>query len=222
MSDTEPGHTAPGHSAPGHTAPGHTPPGHTAPGHRAQGHTAPRVTGVRETTDDAPVLVLQRTFDATPEEVWAACTEPRRLERWIGTWDGDPAEGHIAFRMTAEGDDVAPERYDIEICEPPRRLLLRSATTIPCSEPSLDSPAETMTWVLGLTVTAEPGVGPPTTLTFTQVLESGTAGSVAASVGPGWEYYLDRLQAAMAGTDVLGIRWEDYLSGAERYRAMFS
>lgn len=182
--------------------------------------TEDRVTGTRETTDDGPVLVLRRTFRATPEDVWAACTEPGRLVRWIGTWDGDPTEGHIDFRMTAEGDDVAVERYDIEVCEPPRRLELRSATKMPVS----DNPAEAMTWVLGLTVTADPRAGavPSTTLTFTQVLDADTAGSVAASVGPGWEYYLDRLQAAMADQEVLGIRWEDYLSGAEHYRALFS
>lgn len=201
----------------------------TAPGPTAPGKPNPRVTGVRETVDGTSVLVLRRTFNATPEEVWAACTEPRRLERWIGTWDGDPADGHIDFRMTAEGDDVAAERYDIEICEPPRRLLLRSASTMPYSEPysepsdsKTDSPAESMRWVLGLTVSAERGLAPSTTLTFTQVLESGTAGSAAADVGPGWEYYLDRLQAAMADTDVLEIRWEEYLSGSEQYRAMFS
>ena len=182
--------------------------------------TAPRITGTREITDDGPELVLRRSFRASPEDVWAACTEPGRLQRWIGTWDGDPTEGHIDFRMTAEGDDVATERYDIEQCEPPRRLLLRSATTMPVS----DDPAEAMTWVLGLTITAEPGAGPvpSTTLTFTQALDTTTAGSVAASVGPGWEYYLDRLQAAMADHDVSGIRWDDYLSGAELYRQLFS
>ena len=33
-----------------------------------------------------------RTFPAPIEDVWAAVTEPERLERWIGTLDRRPGD----------------------------------------------------------------------------------------------------------------------------------
>ena len=33
---------------------------------------------------------------------------------------------------------------------------------------------------------------------------------MAESVGPGWEYYLDRLVAAEAGRDPATLVWDDY------------
>ena len=45
---------------------------------------------------------------------------------------------------------------------------------------------------------------------------------LASSVGPGWEYYLDRLVAAETGGDVGSIVWDDYYPGqADHYRAAF-
>ncbi len=63
-------------------------------------------TGRRDRHGDRDYLVLERTFAAPVEDVWAAVTEPERLQRWIGTWTGDPASGQVTFRMTAEGEDV--------------------------------------------------------------------------------------------------------------------
>ncbi len=45
-------------------------------------------TGRREIRDGVSYVVLERTFDAPVDAVWAAITEPVRLERWIGTWQG--------------------------------------------------------------------------------------------------------------------------------------
>lgn len=47
--------------------------------------------GHREHRGGGGQLVFTRTFHAPLADVWAACTEPKRLERWIGTWTGDPA-----------------------------------------------------------------------------------------------------------------------------------
>ena len=64
------------------------------------------MTGRRETTDGRTLLVIERAYRAPLEDVWAACTEPGRMERWVGTWSGDPDSGTITFRMTAEGEDA--------------------------------------------------------------------------------------------------------------------
>ena len=116
------------------------PPRPPAGGHRMSTTTP---LGRRETRDGAEHLVLTRTFAAPLEDVWAACTEPARMQRWIGTWTGDPASGEIAFRMTAEGEDVPEEVYLVEVCEPPRRFVVRSRDAAPFSE---DGSGPRVTW----------------------------------------------------------------------------
>ena len=51
--------------------------------------TPTRPTGRRETRGGHDLVVYTRTFAAPLDDVWAAVTEPRRLERWVGTWEGD-------------------------------------------------------------------------------------------------------------------------------------
>ncbi|MCD4525534.1 SRPBCC family protein [Nocardioides sp. cx-173] len=167
-------------------------------------------TGRREARDGTSYVAYARTFAAPIEDVWAAVTEPDRLARWIGTWSGDPASGAVSFRMTAEGEDVAAETYRIEVCEPPRRLVTHSGGTGP------EDP-DGMVWQLELDLVESDGV---TTLTFAQVMSDP---AVAESVGPGWDYYLDRLVAAETGRDVAGVVWDDYYPGqAGFYRSAFS
>lgn len=163
-------------------------------------------TGRREDRGGTSYVAYTRTFAAPIEDVWAAVTEPGRLERWIGTWSGDPASGEVAFRMTAEGEDAPEERFQIDVCEPPRRLVTRSR--------SGDDPT---VWQLELDLAEADGV---TTLTFAQVMADA---DLAENVGPGWDYYLDRLVAAEAGQPVSGIVWDDYYPAqAGFYRSAFS
>jgi uncharacterized protein YndB with AHSA1/START domain len=162
----------------------------------------PAPTGRRETRDGTDQLVLTREFRAPIADVWAAVTEPDRLARWIGTWTGDPATGAVAFRMTAEGDDVAEETYTIGTCAAPRRLVL-------------DTPNG---WHLDLDLELAEAAG-TTTLTFAQPL---TDPAAAADIGPGWEYYLDRLVAAETGADVAAVDWDSYYPAqCDHYRALF-
>ncbi len=173
--------------------------------------------GRRETRDGAGHLVFHRTFAAPLDDVWAACTEPARMQRWIGTWTGDPASGEVAFRMTAEGEDVPEEVYLVEVCEPPRRLVVRSRDAAAFSE---DGSGPRIAWQHVLELDEADGV---TTLTFTQVVPDGpVGGDVVASVGPGWDYYLDRLAAAFAGADPAAIAFEPYLERSEHYRGLFA
>ena len=165
-------------------------------------------TGRRELRDGTPYVVYTRTFAAPIEDVWAAVTEPERLVRWIGTWAGDPASGEVAFRMTAEGEDAPEERYRIDVCEPPRRLVTRSW---------VGDDTDTMVWQLELDLTESDGV---TTLTFGQVMADP---AMAESVGPGWDYYLDRLVAAESGREVSAVVWDAYYPAqSDFYRGAFS
>ena len=59
-----------------------------------------------------------------------------------------------------------------------------------------------------------------TTLTFSQSVPDA---EMATGVGPGWEYYLDRLVAAETGGDVAGIDFGDYYPAlSDYYRALFA
>jgi uncharacterized protein YndB with AHSA1/START domain len=153
-------------------------------------------------------VVFTRTFRAPVEDVWAAITEPDRLARWIGRWTGDPAEGRVRFEMLHEGENAEPEEYEIDVCEAPTRLQLTSHMAWDEHTPA--------TWHLELDLAEADGV---TTLTFAQSMDDP---AMAENVGPGWDYYLDRLVAAEAGSDPAGIDFADYypaLSG--HYRALF-
>lgn len=167
----------------------------------------PIATGRRELRSGSPHVVMSRELRAPVEDVWAAVTEPERLARWIGTWTGDPATGHVEFRMLYEGDDMPPEEFHIDECEAPRRLAI---TTVSTYEDRVVS------WILELDLVELDGV---TTLTFAQSVPDPT---MAHSVGPGWDYYLDRMVAAETGRDPAAIDFEDYYPAlADHYKAEF-
>lgn len=164
---------------------------------------SPRPTGYREDRDGTAYIVFERTFRAPIADVWAAVTEPDRLVRWIGTWAGDPASGEVAFRMTAESADAPEEQIFIDQCDEPTRLVMRSARP--------DDHDEVWSWQVDL-VEAD-GV---TTLIFAQEVCDTV---LAESVGPGWDYYLDRLVAAETGGDLAAIDFDDYYPAfAAHYR----
>jgi len=165
----------------------------------------PSTTGRRATRNGYDSVVFDRTFRAPIESVWAAITESDRLERWVGTWTGDPSTGSVLFRMNAEGDDVKAETFTIDSCDPPHRIALTSNVE-----------GEQRVWHFLLELTENAGT---TTLTFSQSVPDA---EMAAGVGPGWEYYLDRLVAAETGADVAAIDFDSYFPAqSAHYRALF-
>jgi uncharacterized protein YndB with AHSA1/START domain len=143
-------------------------------------------TGRLDTTDGRDAVVFERTFNASRHDVWAAVTESHRLERWFGTWTGDPASGSVQVLMNAEGDDATPETFQIRRCEPPRLLEVHAVNDYGA-------------WTLVVELREDAGV---TTLRFSQVIEDP---EMIESTGPGWDWYLDRLVAAETGGDVSAI-----------------
>ena len=153
--------------------------------------------------DDGRTLLLSRTFRAPADVVWASVTESERLGRWFGTWTGDPAEGFVLVSMNAEPEVGPPARFEITVCEPPRRL-------------SVESRDDNGTWKVTLELTEADGV---TTLVFRQ---DDLDPSSAPNVGPGWEWYLDRLVAAEAGQPRPDLEAfdTDYMPLSAAYEAM--
>jgi len=149
-------------------------------------------TGRLATHEGRDAVAFERTFHAPITDVWAAVTESDRLERWIGTWTGDPASGSVRFRMNAEGDGVPESTYEIQRCEPPRLLGVRAVDDVGV-------------WTLTLELGEAAGV---TTLRLSQVVDDPAH---IENTGPGWDYYLDRLVAAETGGDVSAIDFDrDY------------
>jgi len=166
-------------------------------------------TGARERREGIDHVAYTRTFAAPIDDVWAAVTEPERLVRWIGTWTGDPASGTVAFRMTAEGENCPEDTYWIDACDAPHRLAVHFS--------SGEGAEAELVWRLALDLVETGGV---TTLTFAQVMSDP---EMASSVGPGWDYYLDRLVAAETGGDVGAIDFDDYYPAqADHYRQAFA
>lgn len=140
----------------------------------------PRPTGSVTPTSAGADLVLTRTFNAPIADVWDSLTEPERTGRWFGPWTGRPGPGEtITVTMTAE--EGSPDmQMTIDACEPPHHLAVSSVD-------------EYGTWHLEAHLTERDGT---TELRFVQHL---TDTSGAGDIGPGWEYYLDRLSAAFQG-----------------------
>ncbi|MGW3405449.1 SRPBCC family protein [Streptomyces zhihengii] len=164
-------------------------------------------TGRRETIDGLDSIAFDRTFRAGIEDVWAAVTESDRLARWIGAWTGDPASGAVDFRMLFEGDEHQAEVLTIRECRPPHRLVLESHV-----------PGQDHKWHMTLTLVEHEGT---TRLTFSQSV--GDDPAMAGGVGPGWDYYLDRLVAAETGGDPAAVDFGDYHPVHEKhYLEMFT
>ncbi|MGC4190691.1 MAG: SRPBCC family protein [Thermomicrobiales bacterium] len=140
-------------------------------------------------TDSGYELVIERTYRASAEDVWASIVESERLDRWIGRYDGMTGKGQtVTFWVTAEGEGLS-EKISIHECEPPTRLLVESKQ----GEGS---------WLMSATLSEADGI---TTLVFTQALADP---ATAENTGPGWEYYLDRLGAVLDGTPFKD--WDEY------------
>lgn len=159
--------------------------------------TTPEPRGRLGTGAHGREVQIERQFHAAIEDVWAAMTEPDRLERWIGRWEGDPTTGRVTFLMTAEGDDVEPEELTITECSAPHRF-------------SADTRVGEEMWHVRFELSQE---GDVTTLVFAQALGEDPLGSV----GPGWEYYVERLARTLAGEDAADVDWDDYYPGMSGY-----
>lgn len=125
-------------------------------------------------------LEFVRTYDSPAADVWSAVTDPERMARWFGTWTGDPATGTVLLKMV---EDSAPQDAKIVECVPPHRLAVEVL--------SPDGP-----WPLSVGLSEHAG---RTTLVFVHRLAEPYD---ASGVGPGWQYYLDRLGAVVDGEPV--------------------
>ncbi len=105
--------------------------------------------------------------------------------------------------MNAEGDGTPEQTFSVLSCDPPSGLTVHAADA-------------SGVWELGFTLDEQDGI---TTFEFTQVIHDP---NILDSVGPGWDYYLDRLMAAKSGGDPSAIDFDrDYYPAlSEHYAAL--
>ncbi len=135
-------------------------------------------------------LVLERVLPGSIDDAWASITESDRLARWFCTWTGEARVGAtVELSLVAEEGD-ATSQAEITACEPPTHLAV--STRAPGGS-----------WLLEATLT--PIDSNHTRLRFVHHLDEEAK---SKEIGPGWEYYLDRLVAAMNGSRMPD--WDDY------------
>lgn len=135
-------------------------------------------------------------YDTDIDDLWDACTNPKRLGRWIAEVSGDLRVGgtiHATFTSTWTGPGF------VEACDRPHHLLLTMA-------PGTDDETQIEAWL-----TAE---GDRTRLA---VEERGIPLSELHFHGAGWQAHLEDLGRALADEpSVWRARWTALIPTYER------
>lgn len=137
-------------------------------------------------------LTLERRVTADAIAVWPFLSESRELGLWFATYVGDPDSGEVVLAMTAEEGDPT-SAVEIIDCTAPEHLVVQTTD-------------EAGSWSLEVELVdggREPGSG--TLIRFTQHELPLT---MLPDVAAGWEWYLDRLVAAIGGQPM--PEWDDY------------
>jgi uncharacterized protein YndB with AHSA1/START domain len=136
---------------------------------------------------DGHVVSMSRRYQAPVADVWDAWTNPERTRRWLGAVSGELRQGGEALLMMTE-EITVPCR--ITACDPPRRLAVTW-----CHPGEPESAAE-------IRLRAD-GDG-----TILELEHARLRAADAAGYGYGWEDFLDRLAALLAGDDPGDVSWE--------------
>ena len=120
---------------------------------------------------------VEDVYDTDVDDLWAACTDPQRLARWIAEVSGELRVGgtvQLVFTSTWAGEAV------VEICDAPRHLLLTT-------QPGTEEEGQIEVWL-----TAD-GSG-----SRLVVEERGLPVDKLHYYGSGWQAHLEDLQQSLA------------------------
>ncbi len=157
----------------------------------------PRVVGTLRSVDGIGVVRMEDRYDTGIDDLWSALTDPGRLARWIAQVEGDLELGG-EFRATFTSGWEGPGRVDV--CEPPRRLLLTM------------SPGQPDETVIVAELDAQ---GEQTSLL---VEERGIPLSELAAHGAGWQAHIEDLGAHLNGREpaTWRTRWAELTPAYEQ------
>lgn len=126
-------------------------------------------------------LIVSRRIPDPAAEVWEWVTAPAQVKQWFGSFRGTPKAGStVTLKMLAE-DGTPSVRMRVLECVPGERYVVESVGMDPV-------------WHITVSVA---DLGGASRVFLAQRIRTARE---AGSVGPGWEYYLDRLIAARDGT----------------------
>jgi uncharacterized protein YndB with AHSA1/START domain len=139
-----------------------------------------RILGSLRSADGKGIARIEDRFDTDIDDLWSALTDPRRLARWMGEVEGDlRLGGEFRARFFASGWEGTGR---VEVCEPPRRLLLLTK-----------QPGQTGEHVIEVTLAAD---GDQTILVWE---ERGMPLDHLAAYGAGIQVHVEDLAAHIAG-----------------------
>jgi uncharacterized protein YndB with AHSA1/START domain len=142
----------------------------------------------RVAAGEARTVLLRRSYDAEVQDVWEACTDPNRMNRWFLQVSGDLRPGGT-YQLEGNANG------EILRCEPPRRL--------------------TVTWLYPghpageVELRLSPGADGDTVLELEHAIAAEYFAVEARGVGPGWEPALLALDMHLKGElpDALASEW---------------
>jgi uncharacterized protein YndB with AHSA1/START domain len=165
-------------------------------------HAGNRILGSLRSADGKGVVRMEDRFGTDIDDLWSALTDPRRLARWLGEFEGDlHLGGEFRARFFASGWEGTGR---VEVCEPPRHLLVVTK--------GLDEPDE---HVIEATLAAD---GDQAILILE---ERGMPLDLLAAYGSGIQVHIEDLAAHIAGRERCDAkaRWEELLPAYEALAA---
>jgi uncharacterized protein YndB with AHSA1/START domain len=127
-----------------------------------------------------------RRYEATPEEVWAALTEPDQVKNWLAEMTIEPrAGGRVSFRW--EGGET--ENGEVLVFDPPRTFEY--------------------TWEEGSISHIRFELASDADGTVLVLEHSHIAPDSAAGIGAGWHSHLDALDALLGGSQQAPRGWNE-------------
>ena len=141
-----------------------------------------RIVGTLRTGDGKGVVRMEDRFGTDIDDLWSALTDPGRLARWLGEFEGDlRLGGEFRARFFASGWEGTGR---VEACEPPRHLLVMTRDDRQAEEHAIEA-----------TLTAD---GDHTILILE---ERGMPMNLLAAYGAGNQVHVEDLAAYLAGRE---------------------
>jgi uncharacterized protein YndB with AHSA1/START domain len=161
-----------------------------------------RIVGTLRTGDGKGVVCMEDRFDTDIDDLWSALTDPGRLARWLGEFDGDlRLGGEFRARFFASGWEGTGR---VEACEPPRHLLVMTKHDGQAEEHAIEA-----------TLAADADH------TMLILEERGMPVNLLAAYGAGIQVHIEDLAAHIAGRERCDAeaRWEELLPAYEALAA---
>jgi uncharacterized protein YndB with AHSA1/START domain len=147
--------------------------------------------GTLRIADGKGVVRMEDRFDTDIDDLWSALTDPGRLARWLGEFEGDL---RLGGEFRARYFDGWEGTGRVEVCEPPRHLLVMTKHVRQADQHAVEA-----------TLTAD---GDHTIL----ILEHrGMPVNLLAAHGAGIQVHIEDLAAHVAGWERCDAdaRWEE-------------